>query len=104
VAAAVPAVSALRKKLIEQTGADNALGALVTGAGPYRGPEVAAQIQIPLVGVLPEDRRSASALTHGGTIGFGRPLLRAAIESDHRIRRLAEARGRQAAQRALPGR
>ncbi|SHN19330.1 hypothetical protein [Cryptosporangium aurantiacum] len=100
---AVPAAEALRKHLTEQTGSDRALGVVVTRSGPYGAHEVAGQLRAPLITTLPDDRRSAHALAHGGKIGFGRPLMRAAIESDRRIRRAVGARREQHAPRALQG-
>ena len=73
------AVDRLRRSL----GDLSVVGLVVTRDGPYNGAEVASALELPLVGALPEDRRTADAITDG--IGQLRPkdqqraaLLRAA--------------------------
>ncbi len=76
VAAAVPAVRALGEQLADRP--SGTLGLLVVEIGPYRPAEVADRLGVPLVASLPRDDRAAAALSFGGTVRSGAPLLRAA--------------------------
>ena len=60
--AAQDAVRRLRQELGDLT----TVTALVVGDGPYSAGEVAEALELPLVGVLPEDRAAATVLSDGG--------------------------------------
>ncbi|MFI5959757.1 ParA family protein [Cryptosporangium sp. NPDC051539] len=85
--AAVPTIAALRKRRIEQAGSDAGIGLLVVGSGPYRSAEIGQRLGVRVIAELPHDGRTAQALSHGGAVGFGRPLMRASIDAGDRVRR-----------------
>lgn len=90
---AVPAVGMLRKEQAERGGPDR-LGLVVVDTGPYPPTEVAERLQVELATVLPDDGRSARALSIGGTVHGRLPLLRAAAAAHSLTRReLADAAG-----------
>lgn len=66
---------------LRQTTRSGIVGAVLVGSGPYRPSDIEQPLGIDVLGVLPDDRRTADLLTHGGrsvgTIGRSR-LARAA--------------------------
>jgi hypothetical protein len=77
-AAAIPAVRALRNLLVDQTGSQDSLRLLVTGPGDQSTRAVAHELDTPVVARLPNDPRSAGVLSFGGTLRTRAPLLQAA--------------------------
>jgi len=63
--AAQDAVQRLRQELGDLA----TVSALVVGAGPYSAGEVAKALDLPLAGVLPEDRAAAAVLSDGARLG-----------------------------------
>jgi MinD-like ATPase involved in chromosome partitioning or flagellar assembly len=83
VSAAVPAVRALRERL--GAGGADRLGLVVVRIGAYQPVEIAHQLGVPVVAVVPEDPRAARALSFGGTVHRRMPLLRAAARLHARL-------------------
>jgi hypothetical protein len=83
VAAAVPAVRELARRLAGQGRAGPEL--LVVDTGPYRPAELAERLATPLAGVLPEDARAAARLSFGGPAPHRLPLLTAATRLHRRL-------------------
>ena len=94
--AAKLAVADLRTLLSEAPRADGALSALVVGPGePYAAREVGAALGVPVIGVLPRDRKAAPVLSDGAPAGrsFSQSmLLRAARTVAAELAALARAR------------
>ncbi|WP_254781871.1 hypothetical protein [Modestobacter sp. DSM 44400] len=55
------------QRLRQQLGDLSTVSALVVGDGPYSAGEVAKALQLPLAGVLPDDRTAAAVLSDAGT-------------------------------------
>ena len=73
---AYPVATRLRDATADGHGAAR-LGLLAVGDGPYSASELAAALELPVLGVLPADDRGAQALS-AGRIDQRSPLLRAA--------------------------
>jgi hypothetical protein len=101
ISAAVPTLSALRAQLNERTASLSSLGLLLVGSGPYSAAEVSSQLGAPVIGTLPEDRKSAAALTSGGDVRMSRPLMRAAAGVEVRVRELIAHHRQQVPRRAV---
>lgn len=78
--AAVPAVRALRRHLVDHTGSHDPLRLLLTGPGDQPGRIVARELDTPVVARLPDDPRSAAVLSAGGRLRPQAPVLRGAAE------------------------
>ncbi len=102
-AAAAPVVQAARHQLQEHAASTSALGLIVVGDGPYAPAEVAKQLKAPLIAHLPDDGRTAATLTHGGDVRLNRPLMRAAVAAEGRIRALIAHHRQQVPRRAVLG-
>lgn len=76
--AAVPAVRALRTHLAEHGTGGTRLGLLLTGPGDQSSRTVARELDAPVIATLPDDTRTARALSHGGTVRTNAALMRAA--------------------------
>src|SRR5690606_28912620 len=105
--AALPVVRSLRAHLSERRGGDPPLALLLTGPGDQSTRTVARHLDAPVAGTLPDDRRTAGVLSHGGTVRAGAPLMRAAADLHRRIARLStrdplSSRRAQSAQEAPP--
>ena len=86
ISAAASAIRTLRPALTEHgTGADT-LGLALVGSGAYKAGEIAKQLQTPVVVELPEDPRSASALSYGGAVRHSWPLLKRTAASEETLR------------------
>jgi hypothetical protein len=81
-------------KLRHELGDLAKVSALVIGSGPYPAPEVAAALQVPLGGVLPDDRATAGVLSDGAGVVSAKQLRRSALLKavGGQARRLAESR------------
>ena len=101
VSAAVPTLAALRSQLNERTASLSSLALLLVGTGPYAPREVASQLEAPVIGVLPDDRKTATVLSTGGDVRLSRPLLRAASAAEVRIRELIAHHRQQVPRRAV---
>jgi hypothetical protein len=77
--AATAAVRLLRTQLGERDPGLAALGLLVCGLADESASTVAGWLGTPVVAELPEDRRTARALSRGGRTRVGAPLMRAAV-------------------------
>ncbi|WP_138757702.1 hypothetical protein [Modestobacter altitudinis] len=66
------------QRLRQQLGDLSTVSALVVGRGPYSASEVAGALQLPLVGVLPDDPTTASFLSDGGSVS-ARTLRRSSL-------------------------
>ncbi|MFS8496863.1 MAG: ParA family protein [Micromonosporaceae bacterium] len=89
ISAALPVVRSLRAHLSERRGGDPPLALLLTGPGDQPTRTVARHLDVPVVGTLPDDRRTAGVLSRGGTVRTGAPLLRAAADLHRRVARLS---------------
>jgi hypothetical protein len=101
ISAAVPTLAALRSQLNERTASLSSLALLLVGPGPYSASEVSSQLEAPVVGVLPDDRKTAAVLSAGGDVRLSRPLLRAAAGAEVRIRELIAYHRQQVPRRAV---
>ena len=88
---AVPAAAQIRKELTENGRGPGSLGLLLVGDGPYQSTEIQQRLQLPLLGTLPRDRRTASVLSDGGRLRANGALLRAAasleLPAQHAVQR-----------------
>ena len=66
-------------KLRYELGDLSKVAALVIGAGPYSPGEVASALQLPLGGVLPDDRPAATVLSDGARVPITKPVQRSAL-------------------------
>ena len=71
------AVRAIQRDFAEHRVPSGTLRLLVVGDGHGKS-EISKALQLPVIGQLPHDPRTAEVLSHGGTIRAGRPLMRAA--------------------------
>jgi hypothetical protein len=99
--AAVPTLAALRGQLNERTASLSSLALLLVGSGPYSASEVSGQLGAPVIGTLPDDRKSADALSNGGDVRMSRPLLRAAAGAEGQVRELIAHHRQQVPRRAV---
>jgi hypothetical protein len=98
VSAAAAALRTLRSTLAG-AGPDT-LGLAVVGDGEYGAGEIGRQLGVPVRLTLPADDRSARALTLGGTVRHGWPLLKAAARSEPDLRSVIARRHPQVTQRS----
>lgn len=90
--AAVPAVRALRTQLTEQGVGAASLALLLTGGGDQPARTATRELATPVVAELPDDTRTATVLSHGGTVRTNAALMRAAAGAHARIAAHAAAR------------
>jgi hypothetical protein len=91
ISAAIPRVALLRRELEGNGG--GVLRLLVTGQGEYSVKDIARHLDTPPLAQLPDDTRTASALSTGGTKpGQNSELLRAARSAEETLRRLLTSR------------
>jgi len=86
ISSAATTVRVLRGALAEFGNGADTLGLCVIGKGPYTAGEISRELYAPVLVELPEDRRTAAALTLGGSVRKSSPLLRAAARSEEHIR------------------
>jgi len=89
--AARSVVEMLRRDLREHGAPPGTLRLLVVGPGHGKG-EISRALQVPVIGHLPDDRRTAEVLSYGGTVRARRPLMRAAAALEAPVRALIERR------------
>ncbi|HLV57797.1 MAG TPA: ParA family protein [Natronosporangium sp.] len=107
ISAALPVARSLRAHLSGQRGGDPPLALLLTGPGDQPTRTVARHLDAPVAGTLPDDRRTAGVLSHGGAVRTGAPLMRAAADLHRGVARLSacdsvSSRGPQFARQAAP--
>ncbi|HEX8631362.1 MAG TPA: ParA family protein [Catenuloplanes sp.] len=85
------AADAIGRDLREYGVAPGTLRLLTVGDGHGRG-EVSRGLQLPVIGHLPDDPRTAQVLSYGGTVRARRPLMRAAAALESPVRALIERR------------
>jgi hypothetical protein len=85
------AVRAIQRDFAEHRVPTGSLRLLLVGDGHARS-EVSKALQLPVIGQLPHDSRTADVLSHGGTIRGGRRLMRAASALEVPIRALLDRR------------
>jgi hypothetical protein len=85
------AARAVERHFTEHRVAPGSLRLLLVGDGHSRG-EISKALQVPVIGDLPTDPRTADVLAHGGTVRAGRPLMRAAGALEVPIRSLLDRR------------
>ncbi|MEV0734295.1 MULTISPECIES: ParA family protein [Polymorphospora] len=84
-------VKAIQRDFAEHRVPPGSLRLLLVGAGHSRG-EISKALQLPVIGELPRDPRTAEVLSHGGTVRAGRPLMRAAGALEVPVRALLDRR------------
>jgi hypothetical protein len=96
------AVEAIGRNLREHGVPPDTLRLLTVGSGHGR-TEVSRALQVPVVGHLPDDPRTAHVLSYGGTVRARRPLMRAAAALERPVRQMLERRkARTACGREVP--
>jgi len=88
IASTAAAIRTLRTMLTEQGAGPDSLVLGVIGKGAYSAAEISKQMQTPVVVELPEDVRTATALTQGGAVKHAWPLLRRTAQAEERLRAL----------------
>lgn len=83
---ALPALAQLRRELTDNGQGPGSLRLLLVGDGPYPATEIQQRLQLPMLAQLPDDRRTAAALSDGGRLRGNGPLLRAAASAEAAVR------------------
>jgi hypothetical protein len=92
ISATAAAIRTLRPALAEHGSGPDTLGLVVVGKGTYQPTEIAKQLGTPVVVTLPDDARSANALSFGGAVRKSWPLLRRTAASEEAIRAIVARR------------
>lgn len=91
VSPALPAVARLRQELTTHGHGPGSLAVLLVGSDPYPAWEIEKRLQVPVLGELPIDTRTASVLSDGGRLRGKEALLRAAVSLEADVRRFVAA-------------
>ncbi|HEY2793812.1 MAG TPA: ParA family protein [Micromonosporaceae bacterium] len=94
ISAAAAALRTLRTSLTDHGTGTEGLGLILVGEGTYSGAEIGKQLGVPVVAQMPTDERSARALSLGGTVRHGWPLLKRAAQVEPYLRDLISRRRR----------
>ena len=89
VSSARSAAEVIARDLREYGVPPETLRLLVVGDGHSRG-EISRALQLPVIGQLPTDERTARVLSYGGTVRARRPLLRAAAALEPHVKIMIE--------------
>lgn len=95
-------IRAVERDLAEHRVPPGTLRLLVVGDG-HAGSEISKALRVPVIARLPDDPRTAEALSLGGTVRAGRPLMRAAGALEVPIRALLDRRRARLAWPVPPG-
>jgi hypothetical protein len=92
ISAAASAIRTLRPQLAEQGSGVDTLGLVVVGSGAYKANEISKQLKTPVVLELPDDERSATALSLGGSVRHRWPLLKRTAQAEAAVRAIVARR------------
>jgi hypothetical protein len=92
ISATASAIRTLRPALAEQGSGPDTLGLVLVGQGTYKASEISKQLKTPVVLELPEDDRSATALTLGGPVRHSWPLLKRTRQAESAVRAIVSRR------------